>query len=138
MRLLLFRFAFTAVFLLGGCARVPLAIADDVLTETQTVDLMKHPNRWNGRTISLRVYPYDNGHSAADGQVQSYVACLEECDAAGADRSIFLIYTHSDRFKGYRGDRAEVLKGVFGKVCPDRMPLCLDAPIRVFALTEAN
>ena len=138
MRTAVFRTALTALFLLCGCVSVPLAEPDAVLTETQTVDLMKHPKRWIGRTIALRVYPYDNGHAETEGQEQSYVACLERCDAARADRSIFLIYTRSNRFKGYRGDRAEVLKAVFGKVCPDWMPVCLDAPIRVFVLTERN
>ena len=93
---------------------------------------MAHPNRWIGRTVKLRVYPYDNGYTT------SYVACLEACDAASADRSIFLIYTRTNRFKAYRGDRVEVVTAVFGKVCPEGMPLCLDAPTRVFALTEAG
>jgi len=93
---------------------------------------MAHPDRWIGRTVTLRIYPYDNGHTT------SYVACLEVCNAISADRSIFLIYARANRFKGYRGNRAEVVKVVFGKVCPDRMPLCLDAPVRVFALNEVG
>jgi hypothetical protein len=129
MRRVVSRFALAAL-LLGGCASVPLAPPDTMLTEDQTVDLMAHPDRWIGRTVTLRIYPYDNGHMA------SYVACLEACDAAAADRSIFLIYTRADRFKGYRGDRVEVVKAVFGRVCPDGMQLCLDAPIRLFALNE--
>jgi len=138
MRTVTFRAPFAVLSLLCGCVSVPLAEPDAVLTEAQTIDLMEHPDRWIGRTISLRVYPYDNGHAGTEGQDQSYVACLERCDAAGAYRSIFLIYTRSNRFRGYRGDRAEILKGVFGKICPDWMPLCLDAPVRIFALTERN
>jgi len=124
--------ASAAFLLLGGCATVPLAAPDTLLTEDQTIDLMAHPDRWIGRTVTLRIYPYDNGHTT------SYVACLEACGASSADRSIFLIYTRANRFKGYRGDRVEVVKVVFGKVCPDRMLLCLDAPIRVFALNEVG
>jgi hypothetical protein len=93
---------------------------------------MAYPDRWIGRTVTLRIYPYDNGHKT------SYVACLEACGAASADRSIFLIYTRANRFTGYRGDHAEVVKAVFGKVCPDHFPLCLDAPLRVFALNEVS
>ena len=111
---------------------MPVAAPDVLLSEGQTVDLMAHPNRWIGKTVTLRIYPYDNGH------MTSYVACLEACDAAGADRSVFLIYTRANRFKGYRGNHVEIVKGVFGKVCPERMPLCLDAPIRIFALNEVD
>lgn len=122
----------TALLLLSACATVPLAEPDTLLTEDQTVDLIEHPDRWTGRTVTLRIFPYDNGYAA------SYVACLEACNAAGADRSIFVLYTRADRFKSYRGDRAEVVKVVFGKICPDEMPLCLDAPIRIFALKEVS
>ena len=121
-----------ALLLLAGCATAPLASPDALLTEDQTVDLMTHPDRWMGRTVTVRIYPYDNGYPA------SYVACLEACDAASAERSIFLIYTKANRFKGYRGDHPEVVKAVFGKACPDNMPLCLDAPVRVFALNEVR
>jgi len=132
MRFIASRVASAALLLFGGCATVPLAAPATLLTEDQTVDLMAHPDRWIGRTVTLRVYPYDNGHAT------SYVACLESCGAADADRSIFLIYTRAGQFTGYRGDRAEVVKAVFGKVCPDRMPLCLDAPVRIFALNEVD
>jgi len=132
MRTIASRIALAALLPLGGCASIPLAAPDTLLTENQTVDLITHPDRWIGRTVSIRIYPYDNGYPA------SYVACLDACDAAKADQSVFLIYTTSNRFKGYRGDRPEVVKAVFGKVCPDNWPLCLDAPIRVFALREVG
>lgn len=118
--------------LLGGCTATPLAEPNVILTEDQTVDLIEHPNRWLGRTVTLRIYPYDNGHTV------SYVACLEPCDAAGADRSIFVIYTDASRFKEYRGDEAVIVNAVVGKICPDEMPVCLDAPIRIFALHEVR
>ncbi len=129
MRLISSRLAL-AFLLLGGCASAPLAAPDAILTEDQTLDLMAHSNRWIGRIVTLRIYPYDNGYRG------SFVACLEACDAAGADRTMFLIYTSPERFKGYRGDRAEVVKAVFGKICPDNLPMCLDAPLRAFALNE--
>ncbi|HYU96595.1 MAG TPA: hypothetical protein VE989_10555 [Sphingomicrobium sp.] len=118
--------------LLNGCATVPLPSSEALLSEDQTVDLMVNPDRWIGRTVTIRIYPYDNGHT------ESYVACLEVCDTARADKSSFLVYTRANRFRGYRGDRAEIVKAVFGKICPERMPLCLDAPIRIFSLTEAS
>jgi len=119
-----------AALLLGGCASVPLAGPDTILTEDQTVDLIAHHRRWLGRTVTMRIYPYDYGYAT------SYVACLEPCDAAGADRTIFLISTRANRFKGYRGDRAEVVKAVFAKICPYWWPLCHDAPFRAYALNE--
>lgn len=118
--------------MLGGCAPVPLAAPDRLLSEDQMVDMIKHPARWIGRTVTLRIYPYDNGYS------ESFVACLEPCSAEGADRSIILIYTKPHRFAGYRGDRAAVVQAVFGKMCPDDMPVCLDAPIRLLALHEVE
>jgi hypothetical protein len=117
---------------LGGCASVPVAAPHSLLTEDQTVDMMEHPGRWLGRTVTIRIYPYDNGFT------ESYVACLEPCDAAGADESIFVIYTAAGRFEGYRGDRAEIVRAVFRRICPDWLPLCLDAPIRIFALDEVR
>ena len=116
----------------GGCTTVPLAGPDTLLSEDQVVDLMQRPDRWVGRTVTIQIYPYDNGYQ------ESYVACLEPCDAAGADRTIFLIYTRAGRFRGSRGDRAEVVQAVFGKICPEDWPLCLDAPVRIFALHESE
>jgi hypothetical protein len=121
-----------AFLLLCGCATVPLSAPDVLLTEDQTVDLMEHPQRWIGRTVTLRIYPYDNGYEG------SYVACLEACGAALADRSIFVIYTRANRFRGYNGHRSEIVKAVFARICPAYMPLCLDSPIRVFALNEVG
>ncbi len=122
----------TALLLLGGCLSVHPAKSGRPLTEDQMVDMMEHADRWIDRTVSIWIYPYDNGYSS------SYVACLEACDAAGADRSLFLISTRPKRFEGYRGDRAELVKVVVGRICPDNMPLCLDEPLRVFRLTEVG
>jgi hypothetical protein len=116
--------------LLAGCATVPVAAPDSLLTEDQVVDLLRHPDRWLGRTVTMRIYPYDNGFSS------SYVACLEPCDRAGADRSIVLVYTAPGRFRGYRGDQAETVRAQFRRICPEGMSLCLDAPIRIFGLHE--
>ena len=116
--------------LLSGCAHGPRSAPDVVMSENQTADMIEHPDRWNGWTVTMRVYPYDNGFT------KSYVACLEACDAAGADQSVLLLHTRAERFKGYRGHRPEIVTGVFGKICPDNMHLCLDAPIRLYAITE--
>ena len=111
---------------------MPLSAPEALLSEDQTVDLMEHPDRWIGRTVTVQIFPYDNGYR------ESFVACLAACNAAGADRSIFLVYTGADRFKGYRGNRPETVKAAFGRVCPKSMPLCLDTPIRIFALNEVR
>ena len=116
--------------LLGGCATVPVAAPDRLLTEDQVVDLVEHPDRWLGRTVTIRIYPYDNGFGG------SYVACLEPCDGAGADRSIVLVYTAPGRFRGYRGARAEAVRAEFRRICAEGMSLCLDAPVRIFGLHE--
>jgi hypothetical protein len=117
--------------LLGACTAVRLAEPDRLLSEDQVVDLIERPERWLGRTVTMRIYPYDNGFAG------SYVACLEPCAAAGADRSIFVVYTAPERFRGYRGDRAETVRAQLRRTCPRGMPLCLDAPIRLFGLHEA-
>lgn len=117
---------------LGGCASVPLAAPDRLLSEDQVVDMMRHPDRWLGRTVTIRIYPYDNGFSG------SYVACLEPCDSAGADKSTFLIYTAPGRYEGSRGDRSKIVRAEFRRICPEHMPICLDGPIRLFGLHEVG
>jgi len=101
---------------------------DVVLSEDQLVDLLSHSHRWYGRTLTVKIYPYDNGFHG------SYVACFERCNAAYAQKNPVLIYTKTDRFKGYRGDRPVIVRAVFRKICPENMPLCLD--YRIFALDE--
>jgi hypothetical protein len=118
--------------LLGGCSTVPLAEPTRLLSEDQIIDMMKRPRRWLGRTVTIRIYPYDNGFTG------SFVACLEPCDPKGADESIFVLYTRQHRFAGYRGTQAEVVQAVFGKICPEDQPICLDAPIRLFSLREVQ
>lgn len=117
--------------LLSGCTTVLVAAPDSLLSEDQVVDLIERPSRWLGRSVTIRIYPYDHGFTG------SYVACLEPCDAAAADRSIFLVFTAPERFRGYRGDRAERVRAEFRRLCPEGMSLCLDAAIRIFGLHEA-
>jgi hypothetical protein len=82
--------------------------------------MLEHPDRWRGRVVTVRIFPFDNGYA------QSFVACFEKCDAAYAARSPTLVYTKPDRFKGFRGDRPVIVKAIFRKICPDSMPVWLD------------
>lgn len=109
---------------------VPVSSQDALLTERQKNDLLVRPERWLGRTITVQIYPYDNGYK------ESFVACFEACDAAGADESIVLIYSKNGRFTGYTGDKAVTVRATFTKACPEWAPLCLDAPFRAFVLHE--
>ncbi len=113
---------------LAGCATVSIPPTDVVLNEDQVVDLIEHSDKWLGRTITVQIYPYDNGFS------KSFVACFERCDAAYAEKAIFLVYTANDRFKSYRGDQPAIVRAVLSKICPDSMPACLHN--RIFALNE--
>lgn len=124
--------ACTVAAQLAGCTTVPLTEMGELLSEDQVVDLMDHPERWIGRTITMQIYPYDNGYRG------SYVACLEACDAVSQEESVFVFYTESTQFRDASGQRPAIINAVFGKICPDAMPLCLDAPIRIFALRDAD
>jgi hypothetical protein len=82
-----------------------------MLSENQMIDLMEHPKKWDGRVVRLRIYPYDNGFR------QSYVVCFDRCDEAHAERSPFLIYTATDRFKGLTGDQPIVVSARYDGTC---------------------
>jgi hypothetical protein len=60
---------------------------------------------------SSKFYPYDNGFS------HSYVVCFEAYDGAYASRSPFVIYALDDRFKGYHGDKAAVVRATYSSSC---------------------
>ena len=117
-------------FGLGGCATANAPAPDAVLTENQVINMIEHPTRWYGRVVTVKIFPFDNGYP------QSFVACFEQCDPVNAAEGAVLIYTKSDRFKGYHGDRPVIVKATFRRLCPDSMPVCLDG--RVFALDELN
>ena len=96
---------------LAACATVQIPSPDTQLSEDQIIDLVEHPKRWDGRTVKIRIYPYDNGFA------ESYVVCLDRCNAARAERSPFLIYTRANRFKAFKGDRPVVVKARYDSRC---------------------
>lgn len=90
------------------------------LSEDAILDLMANPRRWDGRTVAVRIYPYDNGFTG------SYVVCFEQCGADYAARSPFLVYTLDSRFEGYRGDRAVVVTARYSSECFYTDTICPD------------
>jgi hypothetical protein len=85
-----------------ACVSIPPS--NTVLSEDQTIDLMGHPKKWHRRIVTLRLYPYDTGLGPSNAG-WSYAACFEQCDRKYAERMLWMVRTHDDRFKGYAGDR---------------------------------
>ena len=104
------RFAWLVVIAasLAACATVDIPAPGTVLSEDQTIDLIERPRRWHGREVTVRIYPYDLGFGRSNAG-WSYAVCFERCDRAVADRSVFILHSGLDRYKGYAGDRAVVV-----------------------------
>ena len=100
---------------LAGCA-VQIPPPARLLDERQVTNLILHPERWYGRTVTIRIYPYDKG---APG---NYLVCFGPCDRERAERSSWLIDTRPDRFKGYLADRPVVVRARFESNCA-RLPM---------------
>lgn len=107
--------------LTGSCAAQLPAAGDSVLSQEQVIDLMENPRRWDGRIVTVAIYPYDNGFQ------ESYLVCFEPCSSGYAESSPFIVYTASGRFRNFRGDRAVVIRARYsstcfyraGSLCPD-------------------
>lgn len=99
--------------ILAGCAAVRIPASRTMLNDDQVRNLVLHPQRWFGRTVTLQIYPYDFGSASP----QSYRICFEPCDEERANRSVAILDTRPDRFKGYRGDRPAVVTARFGSNC---------------------
>jgi hypothetical protein len=120
-------------FALASCASVKIPPPETVLSEDQTIDLIEHPKKWHGKTVTLKLYPFDLGfgHSTAGW---SYPVCFEPCDRAVADRSPFMVRTGEDRFKGYTGVQPVVVRARYD-ACNVEWP-CADLWAGVFVETE--
>jgi len=123
--------ALAIALLLASCATRPARPHTAYLSEDEILDLMAHPRRWDGRTVTVRIYPYDNGFSG------SYVLCFEPCDARYAETSPFLLYTSDERFRGYRGDRPAIVTARYSSTCFYRDQfLCPDGRFGLFHETR--
>jgi hypothetical protein len=104
-----------AATLSPGCVTHTLP-SNNYLSEDELIALMENPREWDGRTVTVRIYPYDLG-SDGTWSDSTYIVCFEPCDESYADRSPFIVYTARDRFRGYRGDRAAVITARYGSTC---------------------
>lgn len=104
----------------SGCAAQAIQSDSPVLSEDEVIDLIDNPAKWDGATVTVRVYPYDNGFS------ESYLLCFEACNSAVAERSPFIVYTSENRFRGYRGDRPVIITARYSSACFYRSTLCPD------------
>lgn len=109
------RLLWAAAAALAGCA-VRIPPPETRLDERQAANLILHPERWYGRTVTIRIYPYDVGAP------RNYLVCFGPCDRDRAERSSWLIDTRPDRFKGYLGDRPVVVTARFEANCA-RLPM---------------
>jgi hypothetical protein len=122
MILMRLRLAALSLALLGsGCVTHAAQSGSAYLSEDQVINLMQQPRQWDGRTVTIRIFPYDNGFAT------SYVVCFEQCDQAFAERSPFIILTSQGRFSGYRGDRPVVVTARYSSACfYDANVICAD------------
>lgn len=124
-----FRVAVAVALLSAGCATGQNRSDRGYLSEDAVINLMKHPKEWDGKTVTIRIFPYDNGFT------ESYAVCFERCDQSYAESSPFVIYTSRDRFKGYKGDRAVIVTAAYSATCFYRAALtCVD--LRAGQFTE--
>lgn len=72
---------------------------------------MKSPKEWDGRTVTVKIYPIDQGFS------KSYALCFERCSGDYAEKTPFIIYTAPGRFSGYRGDKPVVVTAKYHSTC---------------------
>jgi hypothetical protein len=91
---------------------------------------MEYPKKWDGMTVTIPIYPYDNGFTG------SYVVCFEQCDEAVAAKSPFLIYTQPERFRGYKGDQSVIVTARYDSSCQYKTTLCPDGHYGLFTEVE--
>lgn len=124
--------ALLALTLPSACATPPVPSDSVYVPYRRIADLVNHPRRWDGRIVTLRVFPYDNGFAG------SYRLCFEPCGPAAAGRSGAVVYTRANRFRGYRGDRPVVITARYSSACLyDPNALCPDLPGARFTEIEA-
>lgn len=103
--------AVAATCLLTACAAAAVRPGAAYLSERQLIEMVTHPRKWDGKIVTIRMYPYDNGYT------ESYVVCFHRCDRSGAEKSPFLIYTAAGRFRGSKGDRPVVVTASYTSTC---------------------
>jgi hypothetical protein len=108
-------------FLSTACISKPVQSDHDYLSEDEIVDLMQHPKKWDGRTLKIKTFPYDNGFKA------SYVVCFERCDESYSQSSPFIILTSENRFAGYKGDRPVIVHATYSSACFYTKAVCADS-----------
>src|SRR5687768_15577042 len=99
-----------ALFLFG-CTTPSFDPGSAYLSEEEVIDLMDRPKKWDGRTVTIKIYPYEYGFSG------SYIVCFEPCDKSYAESSPFVIFTEKDRFKRYTGEHAVVVRARYSSAC---------------------
>jgi len=119
-----------AATLFAACAYSGARSNVNVLSENETLNLIENPEKWDNKTVKLKIFPYDNGYQ------ESYVVCFERCDKAAADKSIFLIYTKANRFRGYRGDQPVIVNVRYSSACFYKRIVCPEMRFGLF--TEIN
>ena len=124
--------ALAILFSSSSCATTQNQSTLSYLSEDQLVDLMRNPARWDGRTVTVRMFPYDNGFS------ESYVVCFEPCSEETAERSPFVVYTVENRFRGLRGNRPVVVTAIYSSACFYRTTLCSDLRFGQFTEVGTN
>lgn len=107
-------------FISTACVSRPAKSALDYLSEDEVIALMANPKEWNGKTVRIKIFPYDNGFSS------SYVVCFETCDKIYAERSPFVILTRKNRFRGYKGERAVIVIATYSSSCFYTKAICAD------------
>jgi len=120
---------FLMACVVGACATTSVPRPGIVLSEDQVIDLMKRPRAWDGRVITVKIYPFDRGDP------KSYLVCFEPCDEAYARSSPFVIVTREGRFNGAKGDRPAVVTAQYDSACLYRTTLCADGRFGLFRET---
>jgi hypothetical protein len=108
------------ILLSSACIGRSVQLGQKYLSEDKIIDLMGHPKKWDGKTVMIKIFPYDNGFRS------SYVVCFETCDKDYAARSPFIILTSEGRFTGYKGDRPVILNARYSSVCFYTKAICAD------------
>src|SRR3954465_121014 len=65
---------FRALLAAPACAFQAAHPAPAYLSEDQIIDMMDHAARWNGRIVTVRIYPYDFGSSEPTMRLMSSVS----------------------------------------------------------------
>jgi hypothetical protein len=107
-------------FLSTACSGRPVKINQNHLSEEEVIDLIDHPRKWDNKIVWVKIFPYDNGFET------SYVVCFETCDEDYAKKSPFIVLTSQNRFAGYNGKRAVLIRARYSSACFYKKTICAD------------